>query len=61
MIQPKTLDALNYFLDEDIESCILSLEQNLSDQLNAYYKGRINSLKYAKELINQEWIPDDNS
>jgi hypothetical protein len=61
MIQPKTLDALNYFLDEDIESCILSLEQNLSDQLNAYFKGRINSLKYAKELINQEWIPDDNS
>jgi hypothetical protein len=56
LIQPKTLEALNYFLDEDLESRKDSLkEMDQNSKLASYYMGYINALKYAKELVNQKW------
>jgi hypothetical protein len=56
MIEPKTLDALNYFLDEDIQNCKDSItEFEGYDNLIAYYNGQIKGLEYAKDLVNQNW------
>lgn len=61
MIQSETLEALNYFLDEDIQSHKDNIaEENNSKELNGYYKGFINGLEYAKHLINQNWKHDED-
>ena len=62
MIQSKTLEALNYFLDEDIHSHKDNIaEDNNSKELNVYYKGYIDGLEYAKHLINQNWKHDEGN
>ncbi len=60
MIQPKTLDAINYFLDSELEYYKLELQddEGINSKLKYYYKGIIEGLKSAKETVNQNWIDD---
>ncbi|MGK4040863.1 hypothetical protein AB0Y20_01080 [Heyndrickxia oleronia] len=57
MIQPKTLDAINYFLENEIEHYQLELQddEEMNSELKHYYKGIIEGLKSAKETVNQDW------
>jgi hypothetical protein len=55
-INPKTLDALNYFIEEDILTCKENIKLTENNQkLNDFYRGKLVSLEEVKVLINQDW------
>ena len=55
MIQPKTLKAINYFIDEDIESREEDLKEVKSQRENDYCKGYLDALKTTRDLVNEGW------
>ena len=61
MIEPKTLNAINYFLDEDIECDEESLREVKDSSLISFYKGRIDAYRSVKELVNMNWKPDSET
>ena len=57
LIQSKTLEALNYFLDEEIKTTQEDLEGSKGDiESTYYYKGVLEGLKVSKMWINSGWV-----
>lgn len=62
MIQPETLEAINYFFDMEIE-CYEDrlLTECDSEKIEAFYRGYLVAIKYARHTVNLDFIDSTNT